>query len=43
MDWDFTPVRQPYLKPIVEGMFKILNTDLLREIPGFVLSRDIDA
>lgn len=37
IDWEMAPVRQPYLKPHVEGMFKRLNAELLRLVPGFVL------
>lgn len=36
-DWDWCPSRTPYFKPIVEGMFKKLNDQLLQKLPGFVL------
>lgn len=42
IDWDWAPVRTPWFKPIVEGMFKLLNESLLRDLPGFVLPREID-
>jgi hypothetical protein len=40
--WDFTLSRMPWLKPYVENSFGLLNKSLLRELPGYVLSRDID-
>ncbi len=40
IDWDWCPSRTPYFKPVVEGMFKMLNDQLLQQLPGFVLPRD---
>jgi putative transposase len=40
--WDFTGPRMPWLKGVVEGTFDTLNDTLLREMPGFVLSKEID-
>lgn len=37
-DIDYAPSRTPWFKATVEGMFKNLNTLLLREMPGFVIS-----
>lgn len=36
------PPRTPWFKPIVEGFFKLLNTLLLRELPGFDLGKGVD-
>jgi putative transposase len=41
--WDFTGPRMPWLKGTVEGTFDTLNDTLLSEMPGFVLSKEIDA
>lgn len=38
-NYDFTPSRTPWFKSTVEGMFRTLNSLLLRELPGFVLGR----
>jgi hypothetical protein len=36
-NWDWCPARTPYFKPIVEGMFDILNDQLLQRLPGYAL------
>ncbi|MBX9933942.1 MAG: hypothetical protein K2Y56_20875, partial [Methylobacterium sp.] len=36
--WNFTPSRMPWVKGDVEGMFRLLNTTLLSQMPGYVLS-----
>lgn len=38
-DWDWCPARTPYFKPIVEGMFRILNSSLIDMLPGAVFPR----
>jgi putative transposase len=38
----FAPPRTPWFKASVEAMFEVLNRCLLSELPGFVLSHDID-
>lgn len=38
----FAAPRTPWFKASVEAMFEVLNRCLLSELPGFVLSRDID-
>jgi putative transposase len=43
MTIQFATVRTPWFKPIVEGMFKLLNTKLLQELPGFVIGKRVDA
>ncbi|MBM1170606.1 Mu transposase C-terminal domain-containing protein [Microvirga arabica] len=40
--YDFTPPRMPWVKGVVENTFRVLNQTLLREMPGFVLSKEID-
>jgi hypothetical protein len=41
MTIQFATVRTPWFKPRVEGAFKTLNQMLLRELPGFVLGREL--
>ena len=38
----WTQVRTPWFKPIVEGMFNVLNQRLLSEMPGFSLGKQVD-
>jgi hypothetical protein len=38
-DWDWCPTRTPYFKPIVEGMFRILNSSLIDMLPGAIFPR----
>lgn len=42
MTIQFARPRTPWFKPRVEGSFKLLNTKLLQEMPGFVLGKGID-
>jgi hypothetical protein len=42
MTIQFATVRTPWFKPRVEGAFNGLNKRLLREMPGFVLGRNMD-
>lgn len=42
MTIQFARPRTPWFKSRVEGSFRLLNTKLLQEMPGFVLGRNID-
>ena len=42
MTIQFARPRTPWFKSRVEGSFRLLNTKLLQEMPGFVLGREID-
>lgn len=42
MEIRFATARTPWFKPVVEGMFRVLNDALLREMPGFVLAPKVD-
>ena len=41
MGISYTRPRTPWFKARVEGMFEVLNRTLLREMPGFVLAKDM--
>lgn len=41
MSISYTRPRTPWFKARVEGMFEVLNKTLLRELPGFVLGKDM--
>lgn len=41
MSISYTAPRTPWFKARVEGMFEVLNRTLLREMPGFVLAKDM--
>lgn len=41
MSIGYTAPRTPWFKARVEGMFEVLNRTLLREMPGFVLAKDM--
>lgn len=41
MSISYTRPRTPWFKGRVEGMFETLNRTLLRELPGFVLAKDM--
>jgi hypothetical protein len=41
MSISYTAPRTPWAKSRVEGMFEVLNRTLLREMPGFVLAKDM--
>lgn len=38
-DWDWCPANTPYFKPIVEGMFRIINEQLISALPSYVTSK----